>query len=63
MSEQPNKPGGDFRQDGKIRDAGDEQAVKNQGGTTPEAYPKKDGGRATGEDSAIGAGRGESDGQ
>lgn len=50
MSEQPNKPGGDFREDGKVRDPGDEQAVKNQGSTTPEAYPDKDGGRATGKD-------------
>ncbi|TCP35790.1 hypothetical protein [Sphingomonas sp. BK235] len=63
MNQQPNKPGGDVRADGKVRDPGDEQAVKNQGGTTPEAYPKKDGGRATGEDSARGAGRGASDGQ
>ena len=50
MTEQPNKPGGDFREDGKVRDAGDEQAVKNQGETTPEAYPDKKGGRATGKD-------------
>lgn len=50
MAEQPNKPGGDFREDGKVRDAGDEQAVKNQGGTTPEEYPKGNGGRASGED-------------
>lgn len=37
--EQPNKPGGDFREDGKIRDAGDEQAVKNQSSVKPEDYP------------------------
>ncbi len=38
MSEQPNKPGGDFRQDGTVRDAGDEQAVKNQGKAKPDDY-------------------------
>ena len=50
MPDQPNKPGGDFEADGSPRDAGDEQAVKNQGQTTPEKYPDKDGGRATGID-------------
>lgn len=51
MVDQPNKPGGDFdSKDGKPRDAGDEQAVKNQGQVAPEDYPKKDGGRASGKD-------------
>lgn len=54
MERQPNKPGGDVRDDGTIRDAGDEQAVKNQGQVSSEDYPKKDGGRATGADSASG---------
>lgn len=49
MPDQPNKPGGDVREDGKVRDAGDEQAVKNQGTTTPEKYPKGEV-RASGED-------------
>ena len=40
MDEQPNKPGGDFDADGKTRDAGDEQAVKNQGSVSPDDYPK-----------------------
>lgn len=38
MPEQPNKPGSDFAPDGETRDAGDEQAVKNQGQVTPEDY-------------------------
>ena len=50
MPDQPNKPGGDFRDDGKVRDAGDEQAVKNQGGTTPDAYPDKSSGKNAGGD-------------
>ncbi|WP_375287573.1 hypothetical protein [Sphingomonas sp.] len=37
--EQPNKPGGDLKDDGSVRDAGDEQAVKNQGKVKPEDYP------------------------
>jgi hypothetical protein len=50
MTEQPNKPGGDFRDDGKVRDAGDEQAVKNQGQVKPEDYPDPNSGdMATGE--------------
>jgi hypothetical protein len=49
MSEQPNKPGGDFKDDGTTRDAGDEQAVKNQGGVKPEDYPEPaNGDQATG---------------
>lgn len=39
MSDQPNKPGGDKRDDGSVRDPGDEQAVKNQGSVKPEDYP------------------------
>ena len=50
MPDQPNKPGGDFREDGKTRDPGDEQAVKNQGGTTPDAYPDKSSGKNAGSD-------------
>lgn len=49
MTQQPNKPGGDFKDDGEVRDADDEQAVKNQGGTTPDKYPKDNGGRASGD--------------
>jgi len=50
MPEQSNKPGGDFRDDGKVRDAQDEQAVKNQGQVTPEDYPDPNrGDMATGE--------------
>ena len=49
MTEQPNKPGGDARSDGTPRSPDDEQAVKNQGDTTPDAYPDKaDGEKATG---------------
>lgn len=49
MPEQPNKPGGDFKDDGSTRDAGDEQAVKNQGEVRPEDYPDKaDGTKAIG---------------
>ena len=40
MPEQPNKPGGDFKPNGDPRDAGDEQAVKNQSEVTPEDYPE-----------------------
>lgn len=47
-NEQPNKPGGDFRDDGSTRDAGDEQAVKNQSQVTPEDYEHDNVGRATG---------------
>lgn len=36
---QPNKPGGDIKSDGEQRDAGDRQAVRNQGSVTPEDYP------------------------
>lgn len=45
MPEQPNKPGGDFDAEGGPRDAGDEQAVKNQAVVTPEDYPDADGGK------------------
>jgi hypothetical protein len=49
MVDQPNKPGGDFKDDGTtVRDAGDEQAVKNQGKVKPEDYPEP----ASGKDSA-----------
>ena len=34
-----------------VADVADKQNVKNQGGTTPEAYPKHNGGRADGEKS------------
>ncbi|WP_019515207.1 hypothetical protein [Sphingomonas sp. Mn802worker] len=40
MSDQPNKPGGDFERDDKVRSVKDEQAVKNQGQTKPEDYPE-----------------------
>lgn len=40
MTEQPNKPDGDFKPDGTTRDAGDEQAVKNQGQVSPDDYPE-----------------------
>ena len=39
MVDQPNKPGGDFKDDDTVRDAGDEQAVKNQASVTPDQYP------------------------
>lgn len=48
MPEQPNKPGGDFKDDDETRDAGDEQAVKNQASVTPEDYENDNVGRATG---------------
>lgn len=48
MPDQPNKPGGDFRDDGTTRDAEDEQAVKNQSQVKPEDYEKDNVGRATG---------------
>lgn len=41
---QPNKPDGSH-DDGDVTPVDDRQAVKNQGETTPEAYPKDDGGR------------------
>lgn len=41
MPEQPNKPGGDFREGGKVRKAEDEQAVRNQGEVSPDDYPDK----------------------
>lgn len=40
MNTQPNKPAGAFDSDGDTRPAEDQQAVKNQGGTTPDAYPE-----------------------
>lgn len=43
--EQPNKPGADFKKDGKTRDAGDEQAVENQATVTPDDYPESIGGK------------------
>lgn len=45
MPEQPNKPGGDFKPDGTVRDAGDEQAVKNQASVTPDDYPEGSNGK------------------
>jgi Mg-chelatase subunit ChlD len=48
MPDQPNKPGGDFHDDGTPRDAEDEQAVKNQSQVKPEDYEKDNVGRATG---------------
>ena len=45
MDEQPNKPGGDFKDDGKVRDAGDEQAVQNQGRVDADDYPKASNGK------------------
>lgn len=47
MPEEPNKPGSGFKPDGDSRDAGDEQAVKNQSEVSPEDYPEP----ASGEDS------------
>jgi hypothetical protein len=52
MTRQPNKPGGDFKDDGSVRDAGDEQAVKNQSVVSPEDYPDK----ASGNDAIGGEG-------
>jgi hypothetical protein len=40
MSDQPNKPGGDFERDDKLRNVEDEQAVKNQGKAKPDDYPE-----------------------
>ena len=39
MPAQPNKPRSGFTDDGTTRPPGEKQAVENQGGTTPEAYP------------------------
>lgn len=36
---QPNKPGGNFDEDGETRDAEDLQAVKNQSEVSPDDYP------------------------
>ncbi len=44
MPDQPNKPGSDFERDDKLRDAADEQAVKNQGEVKPDDYPEPAGG-------------------
>lgn len=40
MTEQPNKPNGDFKENGEARDAGDRQAVRNQSVVSPEDYPE-----------------------
>lgn len=40
MTKQPNKPGGGFKDDGEPREAGDQQAVKNQSVVKPEDYPE-----------------------
>lgn len=40
MTEQPNKPGGDFDENGDPRKAGDRQAVRNQSVVSPEDYPE-----------------------
>lgn len=45
MTDQPNKPGADLDKGGKVRDAGDEQAVENQATVTPDDYPETDGGK------------------
>ena len=37
--EQPNKPRGDIKQDGSVREVDDRQAVRNQGTATPDDYP------------------------
>lgn len=42
---QPNKPGGDIKSDGEQRDAGDRQAVRNQGSVTPDDYPEGSNGK------------------
>lgn len=47
-TEQPNKPGGAFKEDGSTREAGDQQAVKNQAKVTPEDYEGDNVNRATG---------------
>lgn len=39
MDTQPNKPGGDFKEDGEVRDAGDLRSVKNQASVDPDDYP------------------------
>lgn len=43
---QPNKPGGDLKQDGEPRDAGDRQAAKNQSEVSPDDYPADADGKA-----------------
>jgi hypothetical protein len=50
MVDQPNKPGGDFKDDTKTRDAGDEQAVKNQASVTPDDYPEGSNGKPQSKD-------------
>lgn len=50
MPDQPNKPGGEEPEDGKVPKTADRQAVKNQGGTTPDAYPDKSSGKNAGSD-------------
>ena len=37
--EHPNKPHGDIKQDGSVREVADRQAVRNQGTATPDDYP------------------------
>lgn len=44
---QPNKPGGDLDDNGEVRDAGDRQAVKNQGEVSPDDYPADADGKAS----------------
>ena len=39
-SAQPNKPGGGFNKKGEPREAGAQQAVKNQSVVSPEDYPE-----------------------
>ncbi|WP_375398390.1 hypothetical protein [uncultured Sphingomonas sp.] len=47
MDKQPNKPGGNFKDNGKARDVDDLQAVKNQGSVKPEDYPEPAAGENT----------------
>ena len=47
MPHQPNKPDGDFDEDGEARPAGERQAVKNQSTVTPGDYPEPASGDTT----------------
>ncbi len=43
---QPNKPGGNFKDDGEPREPEDLRAVRNQGEVSPEDYPDDADGKA-----------------
>lgn len=44
MPQQPNKPGGEFDEDGEARSVKDARATQNQSSVTPEDYPDPAGG-------------------